>query len=238
MNCALCQKAKKLCKSHIIPELFYKPLYDSKHRFPAIHSSTSKISRHQKGFKEPLLCNGCEQKLSKYENYVGQILLKQYPKILKMKVRDKLHFSIDYKKSRLFYLSILWRMSIASHEYFQYFSIPRCNEKLRNLIFTNNPGNPNEFGCVVSAPLINGTFHADLFFDPHLSKISGDKVCWVVFGGLLYIFHLSFQHNDKRIAQAFIQRNNKWLIIISDARKVHFINRRLKSAQKILNKNP
>ena len=121
MSCALCQKAKKLCKSHIISELFYKPLYDSKHRFRAIHSSISKISRHQKGFKELLLCDNCEQKLSKYENYVGRILLKQYPRILKMKVRDIVHFSIDYKKSRLFYLSILWRMSIASHEYFQYF---------------------------------------------------------------------------------------------------------------------
>lgn len=238
MRCALCQKTKKLCKSHIISELFYKPLYDSRHRFRAIHSSTAKVSRHQKGFKEPLLCDNCEQKLSTYEKYVGQILLKQYPKILKKRIGDIVHFGIDYKKSRLFYLSILWRMSIATHKYFQKFSIAKYNETLRNLINTNNPGNPNEFGCVVSALLIDGSFKRDWFLDPQLSRLRGDSVCWVVFGGLLYIFFITFNHNPSVITQAFIQKNNSWLIAIDDARRLHFIDRRFRSAQKILNKNP
>lgn len=216
-NCNLCQKNTKLCESHIIPESVYKLLYDDKHRFKAIHSSTSKVSYHQKGFRERLLCNDCEQTLSKYENYVKGILTKEYPKISKMIPGQIHHFNIDYKKSRIFYLSVLWRMSITSHKYFQGISIPKHNEILRNLIQKENPGNPDEYGCIVSAPLIDGTFYTDWFLDPHLSKTQGDKVCWVVFGGLLYIFYLSFQHSDKRISQAFIQRNNKWLIPIDAA---------------------
>jgi len=238
MACALCQQNKKLCDSHIISELFYKPLYDQKHCFTAVHSDTARITYHQKGFKERLLCAGCEQLLSKHEKYVGNILSNQYPSINKAKVGDTIKFDINYKQSRIFYLSILWRMSISSQKYFKNFSIPSCNEILRQLVLNEDPGNPNEFGCIISAPLVNGIFCQDLFFDPQLLKINGDDVCYVVFGGFSHIFMIPFNHNQNIISQSFIQQNNKWLIFISDAQKEPFVNKRLKAAQKILNKNP
>lgn len=38
MYCKLCKKEKELRKSHIIPEFFYKLLYDPFHRFNLISS--------------------------------------------------------------------------------------------------------------------------------------------------------------------------------------------------------
>lgn len=35
-NCKLCLKEKELMFSHIIPEFFYEPMYDEKHRFMQI----------------------------------------------------------------------------------------------------------------------------------------------------------------------------------------------------------
>src|SRR5437870_3517058 len=70
MNCALCQQVAELCDSHIVPEFFYKPLYDSKHRFFRISSSPEKHDTTlQKGLRERLLCQQCETRLSRYEGY-------------------------------------------------------------------------------------------------------------------------------------------------------------------------
>lgn len=233
-DCALCQKTNKLCESHIIPELFYRPLYDPKHRFRAIHSSSPTIKYHQKGIKEYLLCHDCEQNLSRYENYVGGIFANLYPKIKKMNVGEILNFSIDFKKSRLFYLSVLWRMSVATHKNFQNFAMPKHNEKLRSLILSEDPGNTTEFGCVVSIPLINGLFKIDWFLDPHNAKMRGDDICFVVFGGILYMFFITFNHNPKVYSEAFIQKNNSWLITIQDARKVPFVDRAFRAGQQVL----
>ena len=39
MKCKLCLKENKLSRSHIIPEFFYKPLYDEKHRINVLSLS-------------------------------------------------------------------------------------------------------------------------------------------------------------------------------------------------------
>jgi len=36
MKCKICCQQKELRDSHIIPEFFYKPMYDDKHRFNVI----------------------------------------------------------------------------------------------------------------------------------------------------------------------------------------------------------
>ncbi len=75
MTCRLCQRHKPLQNSHVVPEFFYKPSYDEKHRIYArIGARLAGMPPLQKGFREPLLCWDCEQKLSPYEKYNREIL--------------------------------------------------------------------------------------------------------------------------------------------------------------------
>lgn len=75
MACRLCQKDKPLQNSHVVPEFFYKPSYDKKHRIYArISGKLAHMPPLQKGLREPLLCRDCEQKLSPYEKYNREIL--------------------------------------------------------------------------------------------------------------------------------------------------------------------
>ena len=76
-KCKLCLRESDLRYSHIIPEYFYKPMYDSKHRFMQISTVQEYPTTFlQKGVREYLLCNRCEEQFSKYEldvtcNYGG-----------------------------------------------------------------------------------------------------------------------------------------------------------------------
>ena len=54
-TCKLCNKERELRNSHIVPEFFYKEIYDEKHRiFP--RKEGRKYGQMQKGYREPLLC--------------------------------------------------------------------------------------------------------------------------------------------------------------------------------------
>src|SRR5205809_2236864 len=73
-TCALCRQERPLRKSHVIPEFMFKPLYDEKHRFWSVTNVLSKQNRlFQKGLREKLLCDACEQRLSEHESYASAV---------------------------------------------------------------------------------------------------------------------------------------------------------------------
>ena len=75
MICKLCCENKDLRRSHIIPEFLYRNLgiYDDKNRFKVISSNPKKrVKYEQKGFREYLLCDNCEEKIQKWEDYVAR----------------------------------------------------------------------------------------------------------------------------------------------------------------------
>ena len=235
MNCALCLQEKELCRSHIIPEFLYKPFYDSKHRYTGIHSD-EKITLHQSGAYEELLCRGCEEKLNKHETYVSRHLANLHVNFNTLQIGELFHFNIDYKSGKLFFMSVLWRMSISAHSFFKDFSITLYNESLRKLILADDPGNVSTFGCFALIPLINGKFIQDWHINPHTAKIKADDVCCVVIGGICYIFFLSLKDGSKDGTQFFIQSNGQWVIASDDARNVPLIYDVLKGARDILDK--
>ena len=55
-NCKLCLNKSDLKNSHIIPEYFYKPMYDEKHRFFQVSIDPNEKNKFvQKGLRKYLL---------------------------------------------------------------------------------------------------------------------------------------------------------------------------------------
>lgn len=114
-KCRLCGEEKKLIKSHIVPEGFYKNMYDDKNRLFLSSQSRNDFITMQKGQREELLCKECDSNLigNKYDKYGIQV------------IRDRLHIQpftdnekeiwvgLDYNKFKIFLLSVLWRAHIA-----------------------------------------------------------------------------------------------------------------------------
>lgn len=139
-------------KSHIIPEFLYKPLYDKKHRAIQLPDTTASKNkkRHkilQKGLREKLLCNCCEQLLNdRYEKYFKKLWFDE--KALPEIISSENSFSIkalDYHKFKLFHLSILFRASISSLQEFQEVALGRHEESLRKIIFNDLSTSDREY---------------------------------------------------------------------------------------------
>ena len=75
MTCALCLGEAPLRNSHVIPEFLYRSLYDEKHRLHQVSADPAQPNIYlQKGLREPLLCELCEQRFSVSERYASMLL--------------------------------------------------------------------------------------------------------------------------------------------------------------------
>ena len=111
--CALCGRPAILKQSHIVSEFLYKLLYDSKHRLNVL-STGKPPKRHfeQKGVREKLLCDRCEAQFSIYEDYARSVLFGGKKIEVSMANPKGFEFRVDYRKFKLFELSILWRLGV------------------------------------------------------------------------------------------------------------------------------
>jgi hypothetical protein len=69
--CALCKVNGDLQRSHIIPEFFYKMVYEAQPRRLRVVSAEPSVPERyeQKGLRESLLCRACEQKVGLSKNF-------------------------------------------------------------------------------------------------------------------------------------------------------------------------
>lgn len=161
MQCKLClqEKQKLVKKSHIIPRQFFLASSDdiakgfgnvsNGDKACRIYSKESKSQQVQNGIHvSNILCDDCEQKIGRFDKEVQDKLLKrQY-------IKKSKNFwtieKIDYKKFRLFFVSLLWRSQICNHYFFEKVKLTKdLEEKLRNMIIREDPGNDSDFSVVI-----------------------------------------------------------------------------------------
>jgi hypothetical protein len=107
--CKLCLQQDLLRDSHIISEFLYASMYDDRHRFHVLAAGDLHSSYEQKGYRERMLCQSCETKLSKWEIYARALLMGGA--LLQYRREGTITWveGIDYPRFKLFQLSILWR---------------------------------------------------------------------------------------------------------------------------------
>jgi hypothetical protein len=146
MICRLCEREKPLMQFHIIPELLVKPCYDDKHR--ARVRSLPSFGTHvvQWGYRERLLCEDCEARFSRCEHYFSNVWYGR--KALRPQVAPQLGFvleGLDYKRFKLFHLSILWRAGISEREEYRSVQLGPHIKTLARLLLADDPGPPNRY---------------------------------------------------------------------------------------------
>ena len=193
MKCKLCHLDKKLCKSHIIPESAYGSIYDDKHRVLEVSNLQKELPKHQKGLREPLLCKDCEQHLNKYESYFADMWFRNQLIPTHLSEELKTISGLDYKRFKLFHMSILWRAGIASREEFASVKLGDYEERLRQLILTDDPGDPNQysvFGYILVFPKNYKVIHS-LLIPPVEVDLFNVPSFHVTFGGCVWHYFLS-----------------------------------------------
>ena len=220
-KCKLCLEEKELSKSHIIPEFFYKSMYDSKHRMIILSNIKSEPVKYRyQGIYEKLLCKECEAKINRYENYIIE------------KLTNAGHFeddrviiytNIEFLHFRLFALSVLWRASISTNRMFQDVDLGKNEETIRKMVLNNNPGQYDLFPILMAAIMTkNKQSVKDLVTNPDLIKV---LECWayrLVFGGFVWLF-LFGDSSEFALRNLFFQPQGSIIIPKKDMEDVEFI---------------
>lgn len=199
MQCRLCQNDRKLCSSHIVPELLYRDLYDKNHKLIGVTGQGNKGWKPlQKGIREDLLCFDCEQHLNdKYE----KPFLKQWsiesPLPCHMDQDSVFSANYDYLTFKLFHLSILFRTSVSSLPTFQEVSLGKHEERIRKMLINEDPGQEWEYPIFAFA-VLNGSNEVEKRFisQPISARYEGYKVYGQIYGGAMWWISVSSQRND------------------------------------------
>lgn len=186
--CALCGELGELRRSHIVPESMYKGVYDKFHRYRHISLARPQIkSFEQKGIRERLLCDSCEQKISVWEQY-GKDFVSGY--VCRVSGKSDGHLircrGVDYKRLKLFAMSVLWRSSVARHPFFKKVSLGIREHTLRTHLLREDPGAQNDFPIMVFGLVFRGGPMTGAILQPQRFRIEGALAYRFIFGGVMW----------------------------------------------------
>ncbi|MCG8085502.1 MAG: hypothetical protein JAZ13_07270 [Candidatus Thiodiazotropha taylori] len=201
MKCKLCGKDRILKNSHIIPEFVYRPLYDEINRFHVISNQDNERNKYlQKGIREKLLCEDCENSLSKNERYVSLVFSGSISLHITGNSQLIRVLGLDYTKFKMFALSILWRAGISSYETFEQVNLGVHEQILREMVLGNDPGPPEKYPFLLSPIVLEQELLNGLIVQPTVSRIAGHYAYRFVFAGLAWVFIVS-KHRIPNVIQ-------------------------------------
>lgn len=230
-TCALCLKDKKLVESHIFPEFLYKSLYDSKHKYLVVSSSpATPIRKRPKGIYERLLCFECDSIIiGTYEDYAAKVLFGDGSTEIEIETKRIGFFinDLDYKRFKLFQLSLLWRASVTSRP-----ELPRINlgphtDSIRKMLFEGNPGKMYEYGCAMFFLPNQPKEMVGLIYSPEPvpRKVQGHRWYRAIFAGLFWTWIVSSHMNMYPRPEIFISEKGVLPVINSGTKGWGFIQR-------------
>lgn len=142
--CRLCRVPSHLLHSHVIPRLMYRPMGRLAPGTPIRVDYLASKSRPGH-LKEYMLCSDCEGQFSAHETVAARFLtdINQIP--LRAQERRIRQNSLDYSSLKLFFLSVLWRCTVARDPITRMINLGSRLPKLTALLRANDPGKQEEF---------------------------------------------------------------------------------------------
>jgi hypothetical protein len=193
-------------------------MYDAEHRFHALSTIPEQRNFQKRtGLWERLLCDRCEEKLSKWEDYASQVLNGGVPLGYTKKGSACRISGIDYEKFKLFQLSILWRASVLTLRFFKNVSLGPHEKTVQAMLRTEDPGAATKYGCIMFCLKFNGVALADLMIQPGRVRVEGHIVYRLVFGGFLWAYFVSKHSVSPKTERCFPQPSGSIVLFIKDA---------------------
>lgn len=166
-------------------------MYDEKHRFFTVSSDAHKKDlTHQKGAREYLLCDACEGRFSKNEKYFSELF---FGGVSADYADDGRHIhikGIDYAKTKLLFMSILWRMSVSSLPFFEAVDLGPHEEIIRLMLLADDPGSTESYGVMAVAPYFDEGHLGHFITKPDIARITANRIYRCVMGGVLFLFYV------------------------------------------------
>lgn len=177
MICKGCGENKSLIKAHAIPEAFFRGLRDGKDPPRLLTDTAGKYPKKAPigVYDKTILCRDCEDKFQVVDDYAQNILLRKECDHIELKRGQKVVGyrvdDVDYRLLKQFFISVLWRASVSSQEFYSKVSLGPYESDLKELIWRNKCGDKNQFSFVVSK--FTDTTVGRTILDPHRERWRG-----------------------------------------------------------------
>lgn len=135
--CHLCKSQCELCQSHALPHsLFNYVLRQSDGKAIIISDdATTPIQYSGDSWETNLLCGGCEAKLNRNYDSYGMGVFRGHIALVKRGAAGVTFTNVDRQRLRMFFLSVLWRISISTHESYSNSELPyRWEDELHDAL--------------------------------------------------------------------------------------------------------
>jgi hypothetical protein len=141
-TCKLCHREQILCNSHIIPEFLWSNLYDKNHKLIGVTGQgRNGWSTLQKGIREKLFCNECEQYFNEhFEKPFRKYWVEECPLLCPWEKEEILWLNVDYPSFKLFHLSVLYRAHVSTLPTFEQVELGPHAEKIREMLLSRDAG--------------------------------------------------------------------------------------------------
>ncbi|KIA95618.1 hypothetical protein B8T70_04905 [Flavobacterium sp. AJR] len=232
--CKLCKKDKKLIDAHIIPKFMFKGMKDENNSFYEVvynldENKTATKKTQKEDFDKNILCSDCDNGIlgAFYESYAVKSL---YGTDLTEDISPKCENyinpddgaeysickNIDYKKMKLFLLSILWRASITNRPLFKEISLGKKHEeRIRKIIYEGIDIDELEYPINILSFMRTENDLRNLISQPKRIKTkSGLNGYLFLIDSLQFIFYVnSINHKINHSIEKLNLKKNKMIII-------------------------
>lgn len=176
MKCKLCDESTNFGKSHIIPKSFFAPLRQE-NKAPLLLTDTKgefPKKRPAGEYDSEILCKECEKTFDAWDSYGKELLIDQFENFERIEHGEGEFFykvaKYDYKKIKLFLVSILWRASVSKRKFYEKVNLGPYEAIAKKMILKNDPMEPTVFPAVFAKyehPLAGG------MLEPCIIKMEG-----------------------------------------------------------------
>jgi hypothetical protein len=230
--CRLCLLPRTLRYSHIIPEFLFKDCYDERHRMVAVDRRPERPTYQQKGWREYLLCDDCEQFLNaEYEQPMKAQWI-DTPKLpAHVRTNPIIIEGVNYDTFKLFHLSVLWRAAVASTGDFAQVKLGPHEERLRQMIRTKDAGGQTRyplFSAVLVLPQ-NLSPAYDVVVPTSLTTIEGQRLYQTTYSGCVWGIAVASHSLSPRWNDLMLNREGRVIATVHDFRKFWVVGSALKS---------
>ncbi len=239
MKCSLCGEEKPLLeKSHIVSDFLFADIFDDKHRIAELRIKDKKLTDktvQSSHWESDLLCFSCDNNIiSKLEGYAKNKLfvpvIKYSKKLPPPQENLSEVFDVDNQQIKLFFLSLLWRMSISKNPNYKTVDLGKHEEIIRQMVFENDPKDVFDYPYIVYSLINQNNFNEPesfyrLFYSPQLKRIDCGYEYLMQIPGFLIIIRVSNVTKKEYTSSSYVGNDKLRVFFLPEKDAKHSVNR-------------
>lgn len=220
MACKLCLQEKNCIKAHIIPESFFRIIKRDGKPILILSPKDFQSKTHIGIYDKNLVCEDCEKLFSPWDNYAHSFLVANFSKDKSIIDGDKVFAYViecfDYHKLKLFFISILWRASASNHKYFSNIKTGPFEDKLKEMILNNDPGDKNRFSIIITK--FDNESIGTAMLNPHKEKLEEINYYSFYLGGFKVFIKVDKRDSSEFMKDFILTPDGPLYVVVRDFR--------------------